>query len=45
VFEYLAPSPISEIERKRWLRERIQELDVDALNRLFPALEKFLAKF
>ena len=42
---FLGLSPIAEIERKRWLRDRIQELDVDALNKLFPALEKLLSKF
>lgn len=41
---FLAPSPVAEKERKRWLRERVQELDVEALNRLFPAFEKLLTK-
>lgn len=42
---FLSPSPIAETERKRWLRECVQELDVEALSKLFPALEKLLSKF
>lgn len=40
---FLSPSPVAETERKRWLRERVRKLDVEALNKLFPALEKLLA--
>lgn len=39
---FLSVLPVAETQRKRWLRERIDELDPAALQGLFPALAKLL---
>ncbi|MBU0492763.1 MAG: hypothetical protein KKA73_22290 [Chloroflexi bacterium] len=39
---FLSCVPISDVERRQWLIERIQQLDKDTLRQLFPALERLL---
>lgn len=39
---FLSPLPASEVSRKRWLKEKIDELDAARLQDLFPALAKLL---
>lgn len=39
---FLAPLPVAENQRKRWLKEKIEDLDTSALQELFPALARLL---
>jgi hypothetical protein len=41
---FLSPSPISVVDQKAWLQERIRELDNSRLQTLFPALEILLGR-
>lgn len=39
---FLSLEPMTDTERKKWLEERIKQLDTIMLNKLFPALERLL---
>jgi len=39
---FLYPGPISDVQRRTWLRERIERIDATTLRILFPALERLL---
>lgn len=39
---FLSPTPVTTLERKRWLQERIDHLGNDDIAELYPALERLL---
>ncbi len=39
---FLSPDPLSIVERKEWLRDRIDAMDADDLREIYPALQRLL---